>query len=262
MLKKRVLSTLVLISSSIFWSACVKSEREPDAPFPDGRWNIRWSYTAGNSLIGGSPGSSQQQWRNILQDGTSYDVRPIFHSSGFLPSDAPLHWNFLTSRVTEFLRGFYSNDTTFSNIRSRYSSFLFGVNTPTNTPPNTTDTTNVLGVTIPFGQLPVDVDSVAVSLVFTSKAFSIPNLDTEGRWRVVQYVLIHELGHARGLNAGNGTYDHNNHGGQLVGWCVMRNLSLSELSSHSFCDYHKRILRRCLPIIKGTYDPLDACTNP
>lgn len=262
MLKKRVLSTLVLISSSIFWSACVKSEREPDAPLPDGRWDIRWSFTGGNSLIGGNPGSSTQQWKNILQDGTNYDIRPIYHSSGFLPSDANLNWSFLTLRVTEFLRGFYTNDTTFGHIRSRYSSFLFGVNTPANTPPNATDTTNVLGATIEFGRLPADVDTAAVSLVFTNKIFNISSLDTEGKWRVVQYVVIHELGHARGLNAVNGTYDHDNHGGQLVGWCVMRHLRLSERSSHSFCDFHKRVLRRCLPVIRASYDPFDPCTNP
>jgi hypothetical protein len=244
----------VLLCVAILMVGCSDEEKPADSTRPI--WGATWSFTTGNELTDNSI-STQANWTTALSTETNYNFTPFEALQNYVPSDASLNWlddNELARTAGDFLRQFYSNSGA-GVFNPDKTSFFFGVNTPMFTP------ANAYGVTIPKGLTP-DVSGVALSLIFKTKIHSVGSLTPEQKWRATQHVTVHELGHARGLNAVDVDYDHNTHNGSNADICVMRNAALSSIPfSHVFCGYHRKVLRECLTIVKREYVPNDACAS-
>ena len=234
---------------SLWLVGCQSADNPPDKQPSDGDWEVGWSYTGTINLIGGNPGSSTSQWKSILESNTGYKVLPHYWDQANLPSDLGWTWSNLSNNVSTFVQQFYVNEGIVGNP-PEFLSYLFGVHTPAGTQGP------VLGVTFRKGDV-ANVYGVAVSLVLRAKISTLP-FTSEQKWRITQQVVLHELGHARGLNADNGEYDHTHHSSWL-GDCLMRNVE-SAADNHIFCPFHQQVLRECLKRIQTTYDPTAQCT--
>jgi hypothetical protein len=222
-------------------------------------WRTFFTVTPGNGLVGdgGGPGSAQSNWQAVFKERTKYAV--IFESKGDLPAgfDAGLDPENAGS-IIQFVSAFIERESiTIENTPANQRSFLFGINTPANsgTVGGFTALRGALGQSWPW----------AVSFVYKQKIFNIPTYTTtEEKWRAVQYVVLHEVGHARGL-AANGAqdYDHDHHGGNRENFCVMISPLIHDIvvGEHHFCGRHTKILRECLPEF-GTYSSISTCSQP
>lgn len=192
-----------------------------------------------------------------LRDETNYNFKPYSLDQSKVPTDAVLQWTSdeaLRRTSGTFLRALYAN-IGLQSIDADRGSFFFGVNEPAGT------SVDAFSATLPKGTI-ANVYGVALSLVFKSKIHSIGTLTTEQKWRLTQYNVIHELGHARGLNAVNNHYDHNTHNGSNADICVMRvGVSSNIPLNHVFCGYHKKVLRECLTLIQYDYNPSSTCAS-
>jgi len=220
-------------------------------------WEARWSYTPGNELADPGLISSPANWAAAVTDETGYNFTAASQFEGHVPSDDTLNWSdngSLLRTAEAFLRGFYAN-AGIRDVDEDNVSFFFGVNAPTGTGADD------YSVTLAKGSVS-NVSGVALSFVFKTKIHSLQGLTAEEKWRLTQYNVIHELGHARGLNARNANYDHVTHAGSNADNCVMRiNVSSNIPPNHVFCGYHKKVLRECLTIIRFAYDPNSSCAR-
>jgi hypothetical protein len=216
---------------------------------------VWWSFTSTSTLVGGSPGSSPAQWKSVFENGTGYRFDHGKLEPTRMPTDNGWNWSDLRSKVGIFIYDIQDSFRLQNNSPSYYC-YLFGISTPAGTPGQ------VIGRT--FAQYDLQRgNGSAVSLVFKSRIDTISALTSEEqRWRAIQLTLLHELGHARGLNTGSdGNGDHDRHGGTNMGWCIMNILNIPMPSDNVICDYHKQVLKMCLPKIKEVYNVNDPCTQ-
>jgi hypothetical protein len=236
---------------------------DPEAPKPIWRIDYSWSYDSGNpprfnDLFQPGGPYPRDTWGAILNDGTNYDLR--ISPQRLLPHDPSLDWDNAASFAT-FFESFYAGISVGTLDRNCY---VLGIFEPMNTP------ADVYGLTFPRGTIPVSNEDhkFAASVVLSTNIRSIAILTPAEQWRMVEYCVLHELGHARGLNAVtpaypiHGDYDHFTHSGSNQGICLMR-IPVAELlpQSHAYCDRHKMVLRNCLTAIQFMYAPTDPCAQ-
>lgn len=244
---------------SLLGFSCLTGCSEDPAPDDQTKplWEAHWSYTAGNELADINLVSSPATWTATLKDETNYNFIPYSLDQGHVPSDGSLDWRSsqaLINTAGAFLREYYAN-ARITSVGDK-ASFLFGVNEPIGT------LAEEVGVTLPKGAIPA-VHNVPLSLVFKTKIHSINTTDTGWKWRLTQTAVVHELGHARGLNAivNNQWYDHSNHAGTDQGICVMISPVTDPQANPKFCGYHKKVLRECLSQIQFDYNPNSPCAS-
>ncbi len=259
--RRSAFESLFRICLLFLWTAagigCESRESAPGDRTTNPTWVARWSYTLGNELADPGLISSPANWAAAVTDETGYNFTAASQFQAHVPSDGFLNWTTdqrLRETAGDFLRAFYRN-AGIQDVDEDNVSFFFGVNAPTGTGADD------YSVTLAKGSVS-NVSGVALSFVFKTKIHSLQGLTAEEKWRLTQYNVIHELGHARGLNARNANYDHVTHAGSNADICVMRiNVSSNIPQNHVFCGYHKKVLRECLTIIRYDYDPSSSCAR-
>lgn len=259
-MKSRFLA-YALMTAAILWGC---DEEKPAAPYDAKEllWDVDWSYTSGNILYdAGSKGYGLQPsgWANVFKTAASYNFTPYLNPVENTPDIQIDYTDVSTLRNSSHLFIIQYVDNNDMNIAGEIIlnlSFLVGTN-------NMKGKTGTLGVTTWRGYTTGDP---ATSFVFTTRIRSISWLTTdEERWKAVSQVVLHELGHARGLNAynyelGDPDWDHNHHTGTDPAACAMNGLSVVPWK-FEFCPYHAKVLGSCLKFIQVDYDFKNNCAK-
>lgn len=241
----------------LFLSGSCDKQSPPDVT--ELLWQIPYSYTIGNDpTASGGLSINTSGWRNVYITQASYNFQLSLVENKYMPSDNSLDMSTLSKfrqTVNSFIKKFEENWGYNISILEQ-GSHLFGVNDMIGAG------TGVVGATAPkhFTQ-----DDPAVAFVFTSKILNLSGLTAQQKWALVDYTVLHELGHSRGLNAETGQdpyYDHNNHSGEDSANCIMKlPIGYTPPEPFVFCDYHKKVLKNCLKVIKMSYLPSETCAQ-
>lgn len=219
------------------------------------RWDIYWSYTAGNDPTSGL-GIGTGGWASIFNVQANYSTTTALVSTSVVPSDASLNMAnpttlFLT--VKDFLDRFQASWRNQIN-NPDLASYLFGTNAMQNAAP--------LDYGVTTWKQP---DYAAASFVFTQKILNLTGPSAQQKWAMIDYTVLHELGHSRGLNASTTDhldYDHDHHEGSDASGCIMRiNAGYDPPQPFVFCGYHKKVLKDCLNKIRTIYTPGESCAK-
>lgn len=245
-------TTLVaFVSLGVPISICDKPQ---DMPAKDG-WIIIWANESGNDPSGGT-GIGNVGWYQFFDAQVGYKITWDYResappSSSMLTLATPREFiNTVDSYVKSFYEGLQIDPTI---IDASNTSLLFGIR-------DILWRGLTVGATVPKGQIS---QSVAVSFNLTSVIVSSSRYPAKA-WVRVDANVLHELGHARGLNARlNDNYiDHDTHSGQGNTTCVMWSpLEDDPPQPFTFCDYHKKVLKNCLTAIQRTYSPDADCAK-
>ena len=226
-------------------------------------WLLLWSYHDNHDPTKENTSISFTGWKQIFEGQVGYKFKSEYLTNEKTPNSVTsinrLNFN---QTLQTFINDFYSaHGLTVQNIHPSKVSLLLGIN-------DIVSSSNWLGVTLGRGGIN---QGISVSLVFVGKISSIHSTQ---KALYVDDVVLHELGHARGLNATNmsgGTepHDHTNHLNydaennttQEDNKCVMRSGEVP-VSPYVFCGYHQSILKKCLKSeILTTYNPNSVCAT-
>lgn len=220
-------------------------------------WTIPYNRTTGNtSLVGssGGSGSSVTQWESALRLATNLNVRvDSRNGSVAAPPDNTLDWNSEVSFLN-YLNVYVAADNSYFSGRSAdQCSILIGINQRSFPPEYAGRTLRRNSIA---GYQPYAISFVIPEAIWNASGYT----NAEHKWRRIQFSVLHELGHARGLNDAS---DHGTHLGPNSADCPMLdNLLPSELpNNHIFCGRHRKILTQCLDIIQPSYNPGASCAQ-
>jgi hypothetical protein len=234
---------IVLLGILLGWSC----SEDPGPPSDVIYWYVEFSNTTGNGLEGGGgTGSSRSSWKAFLEVVPKYDVRAV---SRFW-SDPPTQDLDVREAVTlwAFIEQFQSAFDAGGAWSLNSTTLLFGVDTIRGLEPG------AQGFTWPKGTERGNARANAVSFVFRGAITRIPGLSAQQAWAVTSYVVLHELGHARGLMGNGGEeFDHNYHQGAGSNECVMKNFTAPLAYQPTLCEWHRRVLAQCLREVQGAY---------
>jgi len=255
----------ISITFSLYFAGCGDDTTQGDRTRPLD-WVVIWSYTINAELNKGT----QSHWVYSFQDRDQCDINTAlsYRTRQSTPSDDVFDWTDETSmkkttaiwlrqwhQVTEGRDDHDGIDST--QIDIALHSILAGIVEPPGTP------SDRYGVTIARDQLDLQWP-VATSLIFQQKIYDIQingrTIDAAQAANVMDALVVHELGHARGLNS---AFDGDHTGHCSASTCIMKNpISTSVTPPFYFCDHHTRILKQCLQAsILSTYNTGDACAQ-
>jgi hypothetical protein len=259
----RIASTVLFAIAAIGCGPHYDDSPPRDPPVTKPTWVINWSYTVSvtedNNLVSNVCHTTVADWLAVLRNGTEYTVSASFYTSEQVPDQTSLIYGDIPT-FERFMRSFYLN---VGGARDKISnSYLFGVFEPQNTDADVLGFTDELGK---YTHLPPGQQN-AVSYVLKQRIMEWEELtDCDQKFSGVDFVVLHELGHARGLRGNdNPEYDHNTHGGDYINDCVMHTRAYPALiitRPHVFCAKHKKIMRECLKEIKSSYTITATCAN-
>lgn len=234
-------------------SGCDRPQTPNDSSNYD--WNIVWSYEGSYDP---THGLKTGLWIDVFNKQAGYKVKTWGpDSTSIIPSSIDLiDMNNLLTTVRNFVDDYYKDNASLSgNTSPDKFSLLFGLDSVLNSG-------TALGVSLSRGAVN---QGVSVSLVFVG-IINSAHSDSKELW--IDGVALHELGHARGLNADDGygfSYDHEHHAGSNLSTCIMLDAehgAITPTEPYNFCDFHKKVLSNCLKdAIHSTYNKDDTCTQ-
>ncbi|MEP0821245.1 MAG: hypothetical protein HRF44_00210 [Ignavibacterium sp.] len=228
---------------------------KPHDPAGKDVWTILWANEVNSDPVG-PVGYSMGNfgWYGFYDDYTGYKLDYDFTninapSSSILTLETPTKFY---NSVYNYVASFYqTHNINASSIDASKTSLLFGIQNIA------FRSAGLNGVTSARGLI---AQGVAVSFVLTPVILArYSSLDSA--WTRVDKVVLHELGHARGLTALDSNNENIDHYTHTVGNtnCVMWQGFISK--PFNFCPYHQKVLKNCLTSIQQTYDPAASCAT-
>lgn len=232
-------------------------------------WKIYWSFTDKNAILNGPFSIGANGIQKFFKDQGNYNVSLEFKSNLLIPNVENIslynHTAFWVEikKYIDILRSRWEIDEN----PNEDISILIGISQMKNCD-------NRYGVTIP--KLMVG-NNISITFIFVER-LNMERGSSESRISRLDYIILHELCHARGMNAStlnerlqlksiimsdstsDPCFDHIYHKGNNQDSCIMHSfIELDPPLPYILCDYHKRILRNCLQRMQPTYSVSDTC---